>query len=87
MAPETCPNCGSPVPPRAVACPDCGADESTGWSDDAVSQHLDLPPDLDDFDHDEFVRNEFGSGRRSSLHPLWIITAIALTLVMLWWFL
>ena len=35
MPPDYCPNCGTAVPAQAVACPECGADEDTGWSDDA----------------------------------------------------
>ena len=32
MTPEVCPNCEAEVPAGARACPECGADESTGWS-------------------------------------------------------
>jgi len=28
-----CPNCGLDVPQKAKACPHCGSDENTGWSD------------------------------------------------------
>ncbi|HUA38016.1 MAG TPA: zinc ribbon domain-containing protein [Candidatus Sulfopaludibacter sp.] len=56
--PDFCPNCGAEVPPGAKACPECGADEKTGWSEQARYDHLDLPDD--DFDHDEFVKREFG---------------------------
>jgi hypothetical protein len=42
--PETCPVCGTSVPPRAKACPDCGADERSGWDDEATRYDgLDLP--------------------------------------------
>ncbi len=58
MAPEVCPNCGYLVPAQARSCPDCGADEQTGWNEDASAQRLGVPDDS--FDHDEFVRNEFG---------------------------
>lgn len=57
MPPETCPNCGADVPTNALACPGCGADERTGWSDRARAQNLDLPDD--EFDYDEFVKEEF----------------------------
>ena len=30
-APEHCAVCGAAVPPKALACPACGADERTGW--------------------------------------------------------
>ena len=29
-----CPFCGAQVPQGALACPECGSDEQTGWSDD-----------------------------------------------------
>ncbi|MGE3309957.1 MAG: zinc ribbon domain-containing protein [Limisphaerales bacterium] len=71
-APETCPNCGGDIPRGARACPECGADERTGWSDQAVVDRLDLPGS-EDFDHDEFVRREFGgSGRGRSGIPSWV---------------
>jgi hypothetical protein len=30
-----CPNCYADVPWNAVACPECGSDEETGWAEDA----------------------------------------------------
>jgi|GEM_PF-235864 hypothetical protein len=62
--PETCPNCGADVPPNELSCPDCGADESTGWNERAKSQNLGLPDD--EFDHDQFVKEEFGAKRDSA---------------------
>ncbi|MGR3310831.1 MAG: hypothetical protein ACUZ77_08645 [Candidatus Brocadiales bacterium] len=38
-----CPNCGVDVPIKAKACPDCGSDENTGWSEDTMYDTLDLP--------------------------------------------
>jgi hypothetical protein len=32
----SCPQCGENVPVGALACPHCGSDESTGWSDEAI---------------------------------------------------
>jgi hypothetical protein len=31
----TCPHCGAQVPSNATACPECGSDEETGWSENA----------------------------------------------------
>jgi len=53
-----CPNCGAEVPPKAKACPECGSDEQTGWSEQAHQDGLDLPDE--NFDYDKFVENEFG---------------------------
>ncbi len=38
-----CPNCGAEVPIKALACPECGSDEKTGWSEDTMYDSLDLP--------------------------------------------
>lgn len=44
FTPWSCPVCGTPVPPRAHACPDCGADERAGWNEEASRYDgLDLP--------------------------------------------
>lgn len=48
LAPAECANCGASIPPRAKACPDCGADERTGWRDASVYDGLDLPEDADE---------------------------------------
>lgn len=74
--PEVCPVCGEDVPPRALACPECGADHNSGWKGNA-SDSLDLPDE--DFDYDAFVKEEFGgSAGKSRLHPVWWITAVVL---------
>ena len=31
-----CPACGAEVPAGAAACPECGSDETTGWSDQTI---------------------------------------------------
>ncbi len=38
-----CPVCGTEVESRAPACPECGSDKDTGWSDDTIYDGLDLP--------------------------------------------
>jgi hypothetical protein len=79
MPPETCPECGADVPRNARACPECGADERTGWSERAQAQRLGLPDD--EFDYDEFVKEEFGGAnkvRPRGISWLWWIVAVAL---------
>lgn len=46
-APEECAVCGSAIPARARACPECGADERTGWRESSVYDGVDLPDDND----------------------------------------
>ena len=85
-APELCPNCGAEVPPRARACPECGADESSGWNERAATQNLGIP-DPDDFDSEEFAREEWGPAPRRHLSFGWIAVGIGLLLAMLFaWF-
>jgi hypothetical protein len=87
--PEICPHCGAEVPRNARACPECGSDEQTGWSDDAHSQRLGLPDE--DFNYDEFVKEEFGPGQRRELRPrgirwLWWVVAVLLVALFAWFF-
>jgi hypothetical protein len=86
MAPEICPNCGAEVPRSAKACPECGSDEQTGWSEEARTDGLDLPDE--NFNYDEFVENEFG-GARPRLRGItwfwWIIVALLASAFLLMW--
>lgn len=87
MAPETCSNCGADVPRGAKACPECGADEKTGWSDTAYADRLGIPDE--NFDYDEFVKEEFGRPRVKprGIHWIWWVTALVLILLFLFFFL
>lgn len=83
--PEVCPVCGEDVPPRALACPECGADHNSGWREGALDPGgLGLPDE--EFDYEDFAKREFGSGRSGSgSHPVWWITAVVLLLALLGW--
>ena len=61
VAPAVCPVCGEEVPCDALACPECGADERSGWREGALA-HDGAGLAEEDFDHDQFVEEEFGSG-------------------------
>lgn len=39
----SCPVCGADVPRKAKSCPECGACEKSGWSDDHYLDGIDLP--------------------------------------------
>ncbi len=91
MTPEICPNCGEDVSRNAKACPGCGADENTGWAEDAqqaTTADLGLPDE--DFDYDKFLKQEFGpsSPKPQGLHWFWWVLAILLlTAILLTWIL
>lgn len=80
MRPDVCPVCGTDVPARAKACPGCGADEKTGWSDEAHVGGLDLPDE--EFNYDDFVKREFGakSPVPRGVHWFWWVIAAGLVL-------
>ncbi len=88
MAPDICPNCGAEVPPRARACPECGADEKTGWSEEARTSGLDLPDE--EFDYEDFTRREFGGGKAGPVpYGLrwfwWVVALIVLAGFLVFW--
>jgi hypothetical protein len=81
--PDICPNCGELVPEGAKACPECGACEETGWSDNGRADALGIPHDDDDFKYDEFVRRELeGLGPPPrKWNWVWTLTALILLVV------
>ena len=75
--PKVCPVCGEDVPCSAVACPECGADHTSGWREDTEAYDgVDLLDE--DFNYEEFIKQEFGSSRRPAIKRVWCITAILL---------
>ena len=84
MPPETCPNCGADVPPNARACPECGACDQTGWSENAETGGLGIPEE--NFDYDEFVKREFGPKRALPYGVPWYWWAVGFVLAgLLFW--
>ena len=75
--PPVCPNCRADVPPRALACPKCGSDHSTGWREYGYNGGADSQED--DFDYNESFKKEFGSNAiPTNVKPIWWITGIVL---------
>ena len=70
------------MPRNAKTCPECGSDETTGWSKKAHADNLGLPEE--EFDYDEFVAEEFGSGRSKprGIGWFWWVIALLLALVL-----
>jgi hypothetical protein len=81
--PKVCPVCGEDVPPKALACPECGACHNSGWKEDADTYDgLDLPDD--EFDYDEYVKKEFGDDQGPAQgNAIWWVTALVILLILL----
>ncbi len=74
--PTECPVCGEAVPRGAKACPGCGADERTGWNEDATRYDgLDLPDEAYD---DEQPRDAPSQGKL--IQSIVIVVTIAAVL-------
>ena len=85
--PEVCPVCGEDVPPKSVACPDCGADYESGWKDDGTDYGaLDLPDWAYEDDEEKVVRPKFRRPSRAGMNPLWRWVALGLIMWWLWWY-
>src|ERR1051325_11017824 len=66
MPPEICPHCGAIVPPDATACPECGSDDETGWSEEARgSNELELGIPDEEFDYEKTIPRELGGKKQS----------------------
>lgn len=80
--PFECPVCGEEVPPGAKACPGCGADERTGWDEDAARYDgLDLPDEA--FEEGETRKAATAPGRAWfwPVVVLFVLAAVIVTLV------
>jgi len=78
-----CPHCGARVRVGAAACPECGSDEETGWSENKWD--ADIPTgygEEQDFDYDEFVEQEFPQ-HASGMRKKWFWRLVALLLVLM----
>ncbi|MEM6504702.1 MAG: zinc-ribbon domain-containing protein [Planctomycetota bacterium] len=72
-----CPVCGEEVKADALACPHCGADEETGWSEDTAFDGMELPVD------EEWPVNEGPAKRRKVISLLMAIVMIGLIILLL----
>lgn len=83
MTPDACPNCGVLLARTVNACPECGSDEKTGWSETAYAENLGLPDE--NFNYDEFVKTEFAASiaKPRGIHWLWWFTALFLIVLFL----
>lgn len=89
----TCSHCGADVAARSLACPECGSDAGTGWSEQSSDWTGDPPAGYGedpDFDYEEALRAEgLAAGSRPSraaLRRRWLVTVSVLLIVciLLW---
>ena len=80
-----CPECGADVSPNARGCSSCGARKENGqW---LRSENYDgLGIDEDDFDYEDFIEREFGSGqrRKTPKEKFWWVMAVFVLIVFVW---
>lgn len=77
----SCPNCGGTVRANAAACPHCGSDEQTGWSEGTYLDGIDLN---DDFDYEEALNEEFSTpGKKKSITTRVIVAAVLLLIFLI----
>lgn len=75
--PSECPVCGATVPRGAKACPECGADERSGWNEDATRYDgLDLPDSA--FEHERAPSHSPRRHPSNRLSWLWWLVGLAL---------
>src|SRR5438445_9391184 len=81
-----CPACGAEVPAKAKACPECGSDEKTGWSDNTIYDGTGIE-DPKEFDYEDWKRREgVKTTRKPGIGWLWWLVAVALFIFFLWAF-
>jgi hypothetical protein len=61
VPPDECANCGAAIPRSARACPECGADERSGWREPNPYDGLNLP--------DEAYTDEEAPANQTSVPP------------------
>ncbi len=78
-----CPNCGTEVGLSAKVCPECGADDETGWNADAFKFGTVVQPE-EDFDYEETLRRH--EGRKSFSLGKVIVAMLLLISVLIYFF-
>lgn len=77
-APVTCAHCGASIPRAAKACPECGADETTGWRETDLYDGLDLPDEAWQDDDASVPLSAERRGPQASLPWYWWATGLML---------
>ena len=76
-----CPHCGAEIREDAHFCRHCGSSDADGWRDE-------VDTDVDDFDYDQYVAENFPQNTLQTSTPwLWRAVAVILLLMFLLGFL
>ena len=82
----SCPVCGTDVPRKAKSCPECGACEMSGWSEDQFLDGIDLPDE--DYTTGRLLEDgadrQRGPDRGLFMRRLWAVVALLVLLAMVW---
>jgi hypothetical protein len=79
--PDECAHCGAEIPRTAKACPECGADERTGWREASPYDGLNLPDDDSDEPGGAYRRQKQPAARVNGVAWYWWIVGIVLLLL------
>lgn len=89
--PDECANCGAPIPRGAKACPECGADERTGWRETSIYDGLELPDTAFESEGESESEGDRKRGIRRHAHVngirwyWWVVAILVITaLVGIW---
>lgn len=69
-APDFCAVCGATIPTNSLACPECGADERTGWREQDIYDGLDLPDEESE-----------AKPARTRFFNLWTVTGLVMVVL------
>jgi uncharacterized membrane protein YvbJ len=70
-----CPHCGEEILADAKFCRHCGSSDADGWREEDET-------DVDDFDYEQFVEENFATGSTNTqTRPVWRLVAVVLLLL------
>ncbi|NLW30169.1 MAG: zinc ribbon domain-containing protein [Fibrobacter sp.] len=78
---KRCTYCGEEISGNAKACPHCGSDEQTGWSDKTYLDGIDIP-EIDDETYKDILHSEFGAEKKIDKKNLIYVIAALILLIL-----
>ena len=74
-----CSYCGAEIPAKALACPECGSDEETGWADDRKLNEAAFGAFTDE-DYEDVIAGLPGADSPPTARRPWVVIAVLITL-------